>query len=387
MGNSSFKMLHTISGFGAYSGGTSTCTYDLISALHHLGADVDLLTLKSKDPSDKLMGKGEAWIHALPNDAFSPFGYSANMKRWIEDMHEEYDLLHVNGLWMYANHITCALARKYGKPYVITPHGMLYPDALHRSYWKKWPMQKLFFDKDIREASCLHVTCKQEMEHVRGFGYHGPVAIIPNPMVLPTPPSAKRSPEARRAFGFLGRLHPRKKIENLFYGDELLKERQQECELWIMGGGMPEYEAFLKAEVKRLGLDNVKFLGFVNGLEKYEKLAQLSALFVPSDFENFGMIVTEALSVGTPVMASLGTPWESLNEEHCGWWLERSPENIAKVMRKVLDMSADELDDMGERGKKMVKQRFAADHMAKMMEELYIWLLNGGEKPAFVYEK
>ena len=310
MGNSSFKMLHTISGFGAHSGGTSTCTYDLISSMHQQGADVDLLTLKSKDPSDKLMGKGEAWIHALPNDAFSPFGYSANMKRWIEEMHEEYDLLHVNGLWMYANHITCALARKYGKPYVITPHGMLYPDALHRSYWKKWPMQKLFFDKDIREASCLHVTCKQEMEHVRGFGYHRPVAIIPNPMVLPTPPSAKRSPEARRAFGFLGRLHPIKKVENLFYGDELLKERQQECELWIMGGGMPEYEASLKAEVKRLGLDNVKFLGFVNGLEKYEKLAQLSALFVPSDFENFGMIVTEALSVGTPVMASLGTLWE-----------------------------------------------------------------------------
>ena len=56
-------------------------------------------------------------------------------------------------------------------------------------------------------------------------------------------------------------------------------------------------------------------------------------------------------------------------------------------MREVLDMSADELDDMGERGKKMVKQRFAADHVAKMMEELYIWLLNGGEKPAFVYEK
>lgn len=67
--------------------------------------------------------------------------------------------------------------------------------------------------------------------------------------------------------------------------------------------------------------------------------------------------------------------------------MERSPENIAKVMREVLDMSADELDDMGERGKKMVKQRFAADHVAKMMEELYIWLLNGGEKPAFVYEK
>ena len=210
------KILQTISGFGAHSGGTSTCTYDLISALHAEMGMVDLLTLSSKAPTDRLMGMGEEWIHALPNDAITPFGYSANMKRWMEEKMGEYDILHANGLWMYANHITCAMARKYGKPYVITPHGMLYPAALRRSYWKKWPFLKLFFHKDIMHASCLHATCKQEMEHIREFGYRGPVAIIPNPMVLPAPPSAKRSPKAKKAFGFLGRLHPRKKVENLF---------------------------------------------------------------------------------------------------------------------------------------------------------------------------
>ena len=380
------KILQTISGFGAHSGGTSTCTYDLISALHAERGMVDLLTLSSKDPTDRLMGMGEEWIHALPNDAITPFGYSANMKRWMEEKMGEYDILHANGLWMYANHITCAMARKYGKPYVITPHGMLYPAALRRSYWKKWPFLKLFFHKDIMHASCLHATCKQEMEHIREFGYRGPVAIIPNPMVLPAPPSAKRSPKAKKAFGFLGRLHPRKKVENLFYGVELLKERQQECELWIMGGGLPEYEAFLKAEVERLGLRNVRFLGFVSGQEKYEKLAQLSTLFVPSDFENFGMIVTEALSVGTPVMASLGTPWEELNNQHCGWWCDRTPENIAQVMRPVLDMSAQELDAMGERGKAMAKANFAAEEVARKVMQLYSWLLDGGQAPAFVHE-
>lgn len=74
------KILQTISGFGAHSGGTSTCTYDLISALHAERGMVDLLTLSSKDPTDRLMGMGEEWIHALPNDAITPFGYSANMK-------------------------------------------------------------------------------------------------------------------------------------------------------------------------------------------------------------------------------------------------------------------------------------------------------------------
>ena len=35
-------------------------------------------------------------------------------------------------------------------------------------------------------------------------------------MVLPTLPSAKRSSEGKKVFGFLGRLHPIKKVENLF---------------------------------------------------------------------------------------------------------------------------------------------------------------------------
>ena len=123
------------------------------------------------------------------------------------------------------------------------------------------------------------------------------------------------------------------------------------------------------------------------GLRKtYEKLAQLSTLFVPSDFENFGMIVTEALSVGTPVMASLGTPWEELNNQHCGWWCDRTPENIAQVMRQVLDLSAQELDAMGERGKAMAKANFAAEEVARKVMQLYSWLLDGGQAPAFVYE-
>ena len=371
-GKRSLRVLQTISGFGALSGGTSTCTYDLISAMHRQGGDVDLLTLKPNDPSDRLMGQGEEWIHALDYDAVTPYGYSRGMKRWLRERAGEYDVLHANGLWMYSTHITCATARRLGKPYVITPHGMLYPDALHRSYWKKWPMLKLCFREDIMKADCIHVTCRQEMEHVRAFGYKGRIAIVPNPVVMPDTPSAKRNPEARRAFGFLGRLHPRKKVENLFYGDALLAERQRECEIWIMGGGgVPEYEAFLRAEVERLGLGNVKFLGFVGGQEKYDRLAQISALFVPSDFENFGMIVTEALSVGTPVMASLGTPWELLNEEGCGWWLDRKPENIAGVMRQVLDMTSDELGAMGERGRKMARERFAAEHVAEMMMEEY----------------
>lgn len=159
------------------------------------------------------------------------------------------------------------------------------------------------------------------------------------------------------------------------------------CELIIMGKGDEVYEQFLRNETKRLRLEScVKFYGFVNGRDKYEQLAQLSCLFVPSDFENFGMIVTEALSVGTPVMASLGTPWEELNTKKCGWWIDRSPENIAQVMQQVQKMSIPELLSMGDRGKQLVQEKYTAPMVARKMQELYEWLLSKRSKPEFVYE-
>ena len=77
------------------------------------------------------------------------------------------------------------------------------------------------------------------------------------------------------------------------------------------------------------------------------------------------MIVTEALSVGTPVMASLGTPWEELNTVGCGWWTDRSPENIATVMHQVLEMPMEDLLTMGEKGRELVHRKYTAPQVAR----------------------
>ena len=294
-------------------------------------------------------------------------------------------------MWLDDTHTTCATARKFGRPYVITPHGMLYPEALKRSAWKKWPLRKLFFDKDIREASCIHATCEAEMRHIRALGYKGPIAIIGNPVVCP---AIADSLLAQRSFlgcsrpkklGFLGRLHPIKKAESLLYGVALRPEK--DLEVIIMGSGSPEYESFLRGEAKRLGIEErVHFLGFISGDEKFRQLAGLDALFVPSDMENFGMIIPEALLVGTPVMASLGTPWESLNTERCGWWVDNSPESIAKVIDKISQSSSEQLREMGLRGRDLVLSRFESSKVASSMYRLYKWLNGEAPKPEFVYD-
>lgn len=391
------KILQTIRDFGAKSGGTSTCTYDLLQTMDDNRTEdvyVDLLTPDTLEKDDHLMGD-DKWIKVVENDYCTPYFYSKRISKWLKE--SNYDVYHTNGLWAYVNHATCATAREKNVPYIITPHGMLYQAAIKRSYWKKWIMMHIHFNYDIAHASCIHATCRKEMEEIRAFGYKGPVAIIPNPCIIPEYADElfKRKStkflgcNLPRNIGFLGRLHPRKKIENLLYGFKQMISSETSLslcpQLMIMGKGDDSYENFLRSEVNRLGISNqVKFLGFVSGREKYEALADLSALFVPSDFENFGMIVTEALSVGTPVMASLGTPWKELNTEHCGWWRDRSVESVAHVMEDVFTMTIDNLLCMGDRGRKLVAERYSALHVAKQMEELYLWIKNGGTKPTFV---
>lgn len=382
------KILQTISSLSAKSGGPSTCTLDLLNGLYDINAEVDLLTVSTED----ILGKGSLWLQEVPNDCKTPLKFSKNIKRELKK--SDYDLYHANALWSYSSHITCKMAREKNKPYIISPHGMLYPTALSIKAWKKIPMLKLWFYKDIMQASCLHATCMQEAEYCRQFGYKGPIAVIPNAVVFPEGVELKdeslelRDSQGRRQIGYLGRLHPIKKVENVLYSLSHIDEdtRKKMISFQIMGKYDDQYEQWLKDEVRRLHLEDcVDFVGFVSGKEKYDRLSKISALMVPSAQENFGMIVPEALICGTPVYASLGTPWSELNDSNAGWWKDNSPETITKVILDILSKSDAELRAMGANGRRLMEEKYEQHKVATMMSELYEWILKGGEKPKFVY--
>ena len=397
------KVLMTIPGLSAKSGGPSTCTLDMMEGLWdvtHPGlmqqscgssgskvlgeCRVDLLTVSSND----ILGKGRPWLKDVPNDYRTPFVISRNIQKYLRQ--SDYDIYHANALWMGSTHDTCRIARKLGKPYVLSPHGMLYPTALAVKSWKKKILLNLWYNKDIMEATCLHATCQQEAEHCRQFGYKGPIAVIPNAVVFPKGVEIKeslyRDQSGRRQIGFLGRLHPIKKVENIIYAiDKLSDELKSQISFQIMGKYDDQYEQWLKDEVNRLHLENcVEFVGFVSGKEKYERLSKLAALMVPSAQENFGMIVPEALICGTPVYASLGTPWEELNDWNAGWWKDNSSETIAGVIKEILSKSDKELLVMGKNGRQLIEEKYEQHKVAGMMMQLYEWVDLGGAKPEFV---
>lgn len=377
------QILHTISSLRLKSGGTSTCTYDLLTALNMFSCQTDILTLDVNNDTDKIIGQRESWMKVQPFDAMTPFRVSRNLKQFLQD-EDKYDLYHTNGLWLYCNHITAAIARKKDKPYLISLHGMLYPQALSRSSWKKELMRKLCFDSDLKQAACIHATCMEEMKYYRLLGFKNPVAVIANPVPFPENEIASKKDDVFR-IGFLGRIHPFKNIDVLIKAWSILNIGKSE--LVIVGDGDKAFVDDLKKILFDLKISNVLFTGFLQGEEKRQMLSSLKYLILPSKSENFGMVVPEALIQGIPVIASKGTPWEELNTHHCGWWVDNDVDSLASTIREALNTPEEERIAMGERGKQLIKDNYSVEIVAGKMKKLYEWILYGGEKPDFVYLK
>ena len=155
------KILQTIPYMLESHGGPSTCTCDLLEGLYDIGAQVDLLSSKPADtaPSNKevVLGEDRPWMKLVECDYFTPLALSKNVDEFLHLT--EYELYHANTLWLYTTHATCNHARKMGKPYVLSTHGMLYPTSLKMSSWKKKLMGALWYNKDIMSATCIHATC------------------------------------------------------------------------------------------------------------------------------------------------------------------------------------------------------------------------------------
>ena len=94
----------------------------------------------------------------------------------------------------------------------------------------------------------------------------------------------------------------------------------------------------------------------------------------------------EALLQNVPVIGSTATPWEDLNTYQCGWWVNNDLETLTDVLREVLSLDRRLLYEMGERGRRLVLEKYAVNVVSEQMGQLYGWLTGNSEKPDFVFE-
>jgi glycosyltransferase involved in cell wall biosynthesis len=382
------KSLHILSSLNKSSGGTSLSSYTLVKGLQMEGLHADMVTFSPKDENEEMIST-EDFIHTIPPSKIPKWEYSNIASNYIKDQLTKYDLFHLHGIWEFLPHQAAITAYKARKPYLITVSGMLYPAALQSKPLFKKVAARLFQDKDLNQATVLQATCYQEYEYIRAYGLKNPVAVIANPLELPPNlPNIIPSAEPKIRVGFMGRFNPIKNIDVLIDAwSKVNKDNpDQELELVLIGDGEKSYREALQKQVQHHGLTNVSFVGFLNGDEKEEMLTKLNYLVLPSKSENFGMVVTEALLRGIPVIASKGTPWGDLEEYKCGWWVENDLSTLASAIEKAICLEEKARVEMGQRGQDLVVEKYGQSAVALQMKELYAWMLDRKlPKPDTVY--
>ncbi len=148
------------------------------------------------------------------------------------------DVVHDHGLWLLPNLQAGWAAAAAGKPFVVSPRGMLSPPALAFSRARKRAFWKLLQGPVIRRASCIHATSGQEYDELRAFGLRQPIAVIPNGIDLPELIPEPLAAEGReRVVLFLGRLHPKKGMELLLRAWARVESAHSGWRLSLVGPG------------------------------------------------------------------------------------------------------------------------------------------------------
>jgi glycosyltransferase involved in cell wall biosynthesis/O-antigen/teichoic acid export membrane protein len=141
-------------------------------------------------------------------------------------------------------------------------------------------------------------------------------------------PNVSREP--RPTVVFVGRLSANKRPDEAVRAFGLLRETMPTAALWMIGTGPMEDELRMSAP------EGVQFLGKISPAEKTEYLARAHVLIVTSVREGWGLVVTEAASVGTPTIAYNVAGLRDSVRASNGVLTEPNPEQLSSVLHEFL---------------------------------------------------
>lgn len=296
-------------------------------------------------------------------------------------------VLHSSGLWRLPNVYPGWVAARTGVPLVVSPHGMLGPEALAFSTAKKWIFSTLMQRQALAAATCWHATSLREVDDIRAYGVTAPVALVPIGIDVPAmPPDPIKAPAGtRRTVLYLGRVHPKKGLDSLVAAWAAVERQHPDWRLRIVGPSELGHGKFLQDEARRLRLGRVSFEDALFGDRKDAAFREADVVVLPTRGENFGIVVAEALAQGIPVICTKTAPWAGLEIYGCGWWVEEGSEPMAAALADAIAMPPEALRKMGARGRQWMLRDFAWSRIAADMEILYRWCLTKGEAPHFVH--
>lgn len=373
------RVLHVVNSISRAAGGPSRSVQGLVAELNRASIEAWLMPLQIGETP---------WV-----DGVNHFINGEPFEEVLTRVRPQ--IVHLHGLWDMGLHRCVVICRKRDIPYVIAPRGMLEPWSLRQKWLKKRIARWLYQDRDLKCAAALHATAESEAEQFRKLGFQNPIIVSPNGVNVPKEDKSsilqlqlrtRTNPDVRRAL-FVSRMHPKKGVLELVEAWSKIRPKDWKCEFvyTVSGEFEKEYEAKVRARVNELGLQDLFiFTGALNDDEKWAAYARADLFVLPTYSENFGIVVVEALWAGVPVITTKGTPWKELEDRKCGKWIDLLEESsnpsewptLVSALKCMMVQSDDERREMGERGRKLVEEKYTWEAVVKKVRAGYAEVLN-----------
>lgn len=382
------KILHTIQSLSPADGGPPQAVRNLMRAYREWGVEAEAFCMD--EPETEFLRDVAAPVHALGGRR-SRFGYSTEVRRWLEAHAADYDAVVVHGIWSYQNLAVHAAAQKRGVPYAVFPHGALDP-WFNKQYPVKKLKKSLFWRWQypvLRDAKAVLFTSETERE-LAGTSFRpslwngipvpygamepeGDAAAQREAFLARMPQLADSGGRARRFLLFMARIHEKKGCDLLLEAFARVAQSERDLDLVMAGPDQVGLQVRLQGQARARGIaERVHWPGMLSGDVKWGALRCCEAFVLPSHQENFGIAVAEALACGRPVLISNQVNiWPDIAEDRAGLVEEDSLAGTEKLLRGWLEMDSEKRSGYADRAIPCFRKRYSMRETARTIRDLF----------------
>ncbi|NBX33755.1 glycosyltransferase [bacterium] len=349
---------------GAYAGGVQKMVFELAGAQRRAGAGAEIWALNALRAGATEDHGGLTLRYFMPDD-FLGLAKSDRLEAHLRALGPGH-VLHAHNSFHPLDLQVGAVARARGFPVYYHPHGAFDP-SLFRG-WSFAALKKRLYIRgssrlNLNQATGVFALTGSEEAQLRSLGFTAPITVLPNgvaPVGWPATGPASRAalgrafrerhglPAAARVILFVGRLNPKKRVEDILAAFATLAARDERLHLVLVGAADDAYGRTLRALAERSAFaGRIRWVGFLDESRKPAAYAAAEVFVHASVSEGMALAILEAMAHGLPVVATRGCYMAAA--ARAGALRECAPgaPALADALGAVLDPAADGLGAAG----------------------------------------
>ncbi len=347
--NENPKLLH----IGSYSwetGGTANFIFNHSQYQVKQGVSIDIASAVYPSQRTYDIPSGVR-LFQFPKSFFSRFlsEFSWEMIFWFWKNRNNYDYIHLHGLWHFGAILPFIIPCRAKK--IITIHGFLNEYALQSSWLLKRIFWILFQKRFLRRADKLHAINDEEYDTLMRLfpEKKDQIALICNGIEDPLKknygtanPSLVAQIEAfiqdsSLIFLFLGRKHEIKGLDILLAAFAAIGDKYAWNARLILAGPDDNYSPAIATFLEKYPRKDIFQLSLVSGAEKDFLYKNTTMVVLPSYSEGFSIAALEAMAYGKPSLLSTKVGFtKDINKYKAALLFEPTYEGILAAFEKII---------------------------------------------------